>query len=310
MQFPGARSVAIAASAVSADEQPGRLSVVPFPVQTPPPPDALGSELGCVMGHSDVHHGSISCDVISAVGNGLSFTQMREVVHRYLIGFSLGQPSPPPVLKGPHEFLLLRIYRNHRVPSPPKSLDPAVQVAKLGIAVRMLGAFTGLHISLQGVPHFLQTTAHRDAADRVSGPSQLLGDRPSRLAGPPQRTHRIACGGLFDDGPEPTRQLRIGLLHLLPPAAGLTYTSVGGGTQFSARLQLVQPLINGDPRHPGQLRQVADAASSQLPSLLCDEQTRLVFVQSSQNSHPGSLGRSSCLSPISSDVLHYIKHNL
>src|SRR5215510_4926169 len=287
MQFPGARSVAIAASAVSADEQPGRLSVVPFPVQTPPPPDALGSELGCVMGHSDVHHGSISCDVISAVGNGLSFTQMREVVHRYLIGFSLGQPSPPPVLKGPHEFLLLRIYRNHRVPSPPKSLDPAVQVAKLGIAVRMLGAFTGLHISLQGVPHFLQTTAHRDAADRVSGPSQLL-----------------------DDGPEPTRQLRIGLLHLLPPAAGLTYTSVGGGTQFSARLQLVQPLINGDPRHPGQLRQVADAASSQLPSLLCDEQTRLVFVQSSQNSHPGSLGRSSCLSPISSDVLHYIKHNL
>src|SRR6266545_1787778 len=165
MQFPGARSVAIAASAVSADEQPSRLSVVPFPVQTPPPPDALGSELGRVMSHSDVNHRSISCDVISAVGNGLAFAKMREVVHRYLISLSLGQPSPPPVFKGPHEFLLLRIHGDHRVPSPPKSLDLPVQVAKLGIAVRMLGTLTGLHIGLQGVPHFFQTTAYCDAAD-------------------------------------------------------------------------------------------------------------------------------------------------
>ena len=155
MQFPGARPVAIAAAAVSADEQPRRLSVVAFPVQTLPAPDALGSELGRVMGHSDVDHGSISRDVISAVGNGFAFTQGREVVYRYLIGLSLGPPPPPPVFKGPHEFLLLRSHGNHRVARPPKGLDLPVQVAKLGIAVGMLGTLTGLHISLQGEPHRL-----------------------------------------------------------------------------------------------------------------------------------------------------------
>ena len=101
MQFPGARPVAIAAAAVSADEQPRRLSVVAFPVQTLPAPDALGSELGRVMGHSDVDHGSISRDVISAVGNGFAFTQGREVVYRYLIGLPLGHHLRPPFLKAP-----------------------------------------------------------------------------------------------------------------------------------------------------------------------------------------------------------------
>ena len=110
MQLPGPRPVAIAASAVSADEQPRRPSVVPFPVQTPPSPDALGSELGGVVGYSDVDHGSIAREVISAIRNGLAFTQMREVGHRYLVGPSLGQPPPTPVFKGPHQFLLLGIH--------------------------------------------------------------------------------------------------------------------------------------------------------------------------------------------------------
>src|SRR5580700_4473570 len=44
MQLPGARPAAVAASAISADQQPRRAAVVPFPVQTPPSLDTLGSE--------------------------------------------------------------------------------------------------------------------------------------------------------------------------------------------------------------------------------------------------------------------------
>src|ERR1700687_1874928 len=173
----------------------------------------------------------------------------------------------------------------------------------------MLGTFAGLHIGLEGVPHLFQTTAHSDAADWVSRSGQLLGDSPCGLAGPPQRTHWISCRGLFDDGSEPTGKLRVGLLHFLPPAAGLPYTS-GSGAQFPTSTQFIQPFSDRDPRHPCHLRQVADAAPSQLQGLLCDEQTCLVLVQSFKNPHPSSLGRSRCRSSDLSVALHYIKHNL
>ena len=115
----------------------------------------------------------------------------------------------------------------HDFPHLGKGNAIPVQVSKLSIAVRVLGP-SRVHIRLQGVPHDLQTTAHCDAADWVPRPGQLFGNPPSSLASPPQRTHRIAGGGLFDYALEPTWQPRIGLLHFLPPAAGLTYTSVGG----------------------------------------------------------------------------------
>src|SRR5438876_12425246 len=117
------------ASAVGADEQPGRSSVVPLSVQTPPPSDAFGGELRRVMSNADVDHGSISRDVVSTVGNSFAFPQVRKVMHRHLIGLSPGQPSATRVFKGSDEFLLLGVHGNHRVASPPEGLHLPVQVA-------------------------------------------------------------------------------------------------------------------------------------------------------------------------------------
>src|ERR1022692_2768220 len=159
MQLPGARTTSIAPSAISADEQPVRVPVVAFPVQ-PPPPDAFNGELGCVVGYSDVgysdvDHRSISGNVVGTIRNGLAFALLREVMHQHPIGLSLGQPSATSVFKGSHELFLLRVDRNNRVAIPPEGLHLAVHVAKLGIAVDMLGTLTGFHVGLQGITHFL-----------------------------------------------------------------------------------------------------------------------------------------------------------
>src|SRR5450755_3673138 len=93
MQFPGALAVPVAASAVGADEQSFRSPMVSFSVQAPPAPDTFYGELGRIVSHSHVDHGSIAGDVISSVRNRLARAEMREIVHRDLVGFSFRQPA-------------------------------------------------------------------------------------------------------------------------------------------------------------------------------------------------------------------------
>src|SRR6266699_2150192 len=79
----------VAASAVSADEQPARSAVVAFSVQSPPAANTFHGEFGGVMRYSNVDHGPIPRCVAGAVWNSLAFPQMRKVVERNLVGIPL-----------------------------------------------------------------------------------------------------------------------------------------------------------------------------------------------------------------------------
>jgi hypothetical protein len=70
-------------------------------------------------------------------------------------------------------------------------LDLLVEVAELGIPIRVLGALERLDVGLQAEPLPLQQSAHRRGGDRVPLPGQLLGQVPQRLRRPPQRRFRI-----------------------------------------------------------------------------------------------------------------------
>jgi hypothetical protein len=70
-------------------------------------------------------------------------------------------------------------------------LDLLVEVAELGISIRMLLPFEGLGVGLQAEPVVPQQFAYRRRRDRMTLPGQLLGQVPQRLGRPPQRRHRI-----------------------------------------------------------------------------------------------------------------------
>src|SRR5262249_62327062 len=126
---------------------------------------------------------------LTPIWNGFSLSQMREVVTRSFIRLSLRHPSAARVFKSSHEFLLLCVHRNHWVRGPAECPDLPVQVAELGVAIRMLRALARLNVGLQSVAHLFQTSADRHAADRMSGPRQFSRDGPCGFAGPLQRAH-------------------------------------------------------------------------------------------------------------------------
>jgi hypothetical protein len=84
VEFPGAlwRFQLLSPLSVGADEQSFRSPIVLFPVQAPPASNALHGELGRIVGHAHVDHGSIAGNVISSVRNRLARAEMRKIMQQ------------------------------------------------------------------------------------------------------------------------------------------------------------------------------------------------------------------------------------
>ena len=89
----------------------------------------------------------------------LPSSSIREVVNVHLFGLALALPLAPVVLERAHQFLLLRVHRDHRLPALLESLDLGVDVLELRIAVRVRRALQGLAVALQAVAGLIQQTA-------------------------------------------------------------------------------------------------------------------------------------------------------
>jgi hypothetical protein len=68
---------------------------------------------------------------------------------------------PPAVLKISNQLFFLRVNGNGRLPLLKLPLDPAIEIFKLRIAVRMPAAFQRLTVGLQTVAQFVQRPAHQ-----------------------------------------------------------------------------------------------------------------------------------------------------
>src|SRR5919108_2197184 len=197
VQFPGTLPISVAASTISADQQPCGTTVVPPPIQAPPSSNALHGELRGFMRHAHVHHRPVQGDVISPIWNGFALTQVRKIVNRDLIGLARGQPPAPRIFKGSDELFLLGVYRYYRVARSPECFDLPADITKLRIPIGMLWPLPRLYVGLQGISPVCQAPADGHTADGMSRSVQLIGYGPRRLAGPLQRTHRIPGSGLF-----------------------------------------------------------------------------------------------------------------
>jgi hypothetical protein len=89
--------------------------------------------------------------VVDAVGDCLAQFLIREVVDANLLRPPLGLPLAAAIAKIPHQFLLLRIDRDHRLPTLLEPRGLRVDELERGVTVGMLTAFPRLTVGLQAV---------------------------------------------------------------------------------------------------------------------------------------------------------------
>src|SRR5665647_2820766 len=99
----------------------------------------------------------------------------------------------------PNQFLLLRVYVNHRTTRGQRTAHLRVNVLKLCVLVWMVLAFFGLAVPLQAVIHPSKELRHLFMTDRMLFPRELLGQRARALARPSQGGFRIPSGQGFDE---------------------------------------------------------------------------------------------------------------
>src|SRR5215472_15226771 len=97
--------------------------------------------------------------------------------------FRLTSPSPRAtrIFKGSNQLVLLGVHRNHRVAPPPESLRQPVDIAKLAIAIPMLGSLFALDIELQPIVELFQQPGYGIGLNRMSPTSQCRGVRVDLL---------------------------------------------------------------------------------------------------------------------------------
>src|ERR1017187_6582911 len=88
-------------------------------------------------------------------------------MHPHRLRIALGPQFPSAILEIANQFLLLRIDGDHWLLPAQRPLHFAVEVFELGIAIRVAGAFGGLAVGLQTVPHLMEQVGHYLVADSV-----------------------------------------------------------------------------------------------------------------------------------------------
>src|SRR6185312_14880874 len=173
---PGAR--AVGAAAVGGDQEFAGAGEAAASHFGPPAADAVGGELRGIVVDADADPSLVVENVVDAVGNHLAQRLVLEVMHADLIRAALGAPLTPAVAEIPNQFLLFGVHRDRRLPMAQAIAHLAVDVAELGIAVRMRAPLAGFAVGLEAVAGRMQQRSNRAQADRVALSAQLFGQPP------------------------------------------------------------------------------------------------------------------------------------
>ena len=160
-----------------------------------------------------------------------------------------------------------------------------VEVAELGVAVRVLLPFDRLGVALQAVVVVLEQPGHRVGSHPMAVGSQLVGKFHRRLGRPPQPRHRVTAGLGIHQLVQRRPQLGIGLLGRLSPGALRPDPSV----DHNPRLQLRGAAPDGVRRSPSRRRDQLDPAAPQLAGTRPQQQSARSLVQ--HRSHLGERRR-------------------
>ena len=136
--FPQPRAVAVGATAVGADQQPGSVRVQRFSDLLPPSGDGVDRERGGVMVGAHRYPTGVVGHVVHTVRIGLAQRGVDEVVDLDRFRLTDVVPFPSTVLVGTDEQLLLGVDADHRVPAGHVLHCTVVEVPELGVPVDVL----------------------------------------------------------------------------------------------------------------------------------------------------------------------------
>src|SRR5213594_672649 len=165
--LPSTQTGSVAPTTVGADQEACRERICSSSVHSPPPANALDREFCSVVRNPNVHHGAIALDVVRSVRNGLTMTEVDEIMDVHLVRVPFAPPSPTRIFKGSDEFLLLCVDRYDSIAGAGKLPHLSIDVAKLGVSVRMLPSLPRFGIALQRIPHFMEVSANCHLSDRI-----------------------------------------------------------------------------------------------------------------------------------------------
>jgi hypothetical protein len=141
-------------------------------------------------------------------------------MHADFLGLAARPPLPPGILEIAHQFLLLRVHRDRRLPLTLERHHLFVDVSKLLVAVRVGCAFSCFAIGLQTELLFLQFLRHRPRPNLETLLPQLGRQVGGALARPPQRLLRVASRRRFNQRRQGPGESGLFVPHALAPAAG------------------------------------------------------------------------------------------
>src|ERR1051326_8240078 len=159
--FPESNPGAIASPRISSNQEGASLRVNWAAHLLPPTPNRFHCEGSCVVVNPNAHPARVSSKIVHTIGNRLSLRGNDEVVDSDRLRVPLGTPCFSWVFEVPHQLLLLGINRDHRLRPSLKSPNRRVDVPKLGVAIWVLRAFTGLPIRLKAIAFGVQEVCNQ-----------------------------------------------------------------------------------------------------------------------------------------------------
>ena len=187
LPFPETQPHPVAAPAVRRDENLARAEIQASPFRPPPAANRGDGKRAGVMVRPHIDEPGVAPHVVEAVRIGAGNSGVRKVVAVHGDGLFRGPPLLAAIVVGAHQFLLLRVDRNDRDPSPQRLRDRGVDMAELRVPVGMVIAFLRLPIALQPVVLVVQEGGQCHMADRMVVRGQLRRQGPRALTDPAQR---------------------------------------------------------------------------------------------------------------------------
>ena len=157
----------------------------------PPADDRVDRELGGIAGDPDADPALVRGQVVDAVRDRVPELLVLEVMTADLDRPALGLKLAADRLEIADQLSLLGVHADHRLTRRDRLADGLVDVRKLRVAIRVLGALPRLLVRLQAVPLGLQQPQHGAIDDIMAHLPQRLGELRAALRRPPQRRLRI-----------------------------------------------------------------------------------------------------------------------
>ena len=218
LMLPDTGPISIASARISRDVKDFGVRVS-APAHPLPPVTNRGHRKGRgVVVTPDAHPPFIAGHVVDPIGNRLALRVGREIMHEHRWRTPRRLPFPARIPEVPHQLLLLRVDRDHRLPGGQKPVRRRIDMLELRVAVRMRGAFPTFARRLQSVAQTVEQAAHRG---RTHAPP-LLGQRRRQfcatLARPAQGRGRVPPRERVHQRLQ--RRQNAGLVLLNPGASG------------------------------------------------------------------------------------------